>query len=363
MPTALSRRSLIGSVALAGVGTTLAVSAPAYADMSRRSVRLASSPIGAGSTFYDTRALQYLLLAHGYRTNWEQNFAASTVTAVRSLQRAWRLPVTGVGDQATLNVLCSSVSPGTNSYRVFAIQTLLKKHGYHYGDAAAPSMDTHYYNATINVVRTFQLAHGLVVDGLVGPMTWAMLLSPLTVGPAYALQQANTGPAQWTNCGPTSAVAALIAAGKTPRLWGWDALDDSAAVQDFRYRAMGLPNTPAANSKGTWVSHIRRGVGLYGMSATFASLDSALGFARTQRPFLLSGDAHSLPWLTRTRSAVSHWITVIGYNGTSYLAIDPISAVSVAVLHPVSASQLSTYVQNCPKASGTTLDGCAALIG
>lgn len=86
------------------------------------------SGVGPGSVWQDTRAVQYLLLAQGYRTNWETAYGASTRAAVTAYQRAKKLPVTGVADNRTLSGMTPAIGVNGVAYRTWAIQTLLKKH-------------------------------------------------------------------------------------------------------------------------------------------------------------------------------------------------------------------------------------------
>jgi len=62
-------------------------------------------PVRAGSTPFATRQVQARLAAHGYRVVVDGDFGARTADAVRRLQLAARLPVTGAVDSATWWVL------------------------------------------------------------------------------------------------------------------------------------------------------------------------------------------------------------------------------------------------------------------
>ncbi len=59
---------------------------------------------------------------------------------------------------------------------VFAIQYLLRQHGY------ALSVDGIYGAGTTSVVQNFQTAHGLSADGIVGPQTWPLLVIQVQQG-------------------------------------------------------------------------------------------------------------------------------------------------------------------------------------
>ena len=67
----------------------------------------------------------------------------------------------------------SMLRKGSNGASVKALQILLIGNGYSCGTYGA---DGEFGSATDNAVRIYQKAHGLVVDGIVGPATWKKLL-------------------------------------------------------------------------------------------------------------------------------------------------------------------------------------------
>jgi peptidoglycan hydrolase-like protein with peptidoglycan-binding domain len=89
--------------------------------------------------------------------------------------------VTGTPARAYSNAFFHTQSTGNRGVDVQAIQHLLTHHG------QAVSADGVFGSLTANAVRTFQSTHGLTVDGIVGPATWAALV-PL-------LREGNTGSA------------------------------------------------------------------------------------------------------------------------------------------------------------------------
>lgn len=329
-----------------GVGKPMKPNA-ARSPQASNSYTAALPDIGPGARWQDVRALQYLLLSAGFKVaSWESSYGRHTRAAVLGYQRRYNLRGSGVAISTTLACLAAPTVRGQNSYRTFAVQTLLKKHGYRFGDGAAPPMTTVLDANTDALVQTFQTAHGLGTSQ-VGPLTWATLFAAPTSGPVYPLAQAGTGNAQWNNCGPTSAVTLLISRGLQPRQWSWnaDSRFSAAAVQNFRYVAMGVASSAARDAKGTSLAELRSGFATYGLrNVTLQSLAAGLADVRAGSGIMLSGDGHRSPWPTRTLGPVSHWLTVVGFDGTNYLAVDPISAVGSTVLHRVSGAQLNTYV-------------------
>lgn len=304
--------------------------------------------IGPDATWQDVRAVQHLLLAQGFKVaSWETVYGPHTRAAVLAFQRRYNLPGSGIAIAATMARLTLPTSPGQNTYRTYAIQTLLKKHGYRFGQGAAPGMNTVFDANTAALVQGFQTSHGLGGGLPVGPLNWATLFAGPTCGPVYPVAQAGTGPAQWNNCGPASAVALLLSRNTTPKLWAWnaDSAYSAASINRFRYVAMGVPATPTRDGQGTSIAELRRGFGAYGLTNTpWVTLAAGMADVREGYGIILNGDAHRLPWPTRTRGPSGHWITVLGFDGTNYLAVDPISAPGSTILHRISDTQLGTYV-------------------
>ncbi len=73
------------------------------------------------------------------------------------------------------------VGQGSTGENVYSIQLMLQAHGY------SLSIDGDFGPQTAATVKEFQSAHGLGVDGIVGPQTWPVLI--------ITTQQGNTGSA------------------------------------------------------------------------------------------------------------------------------------------------------------------------
>lgn len=304
--------------------------------------------VHAGSPWFDVRALQYLLLSAGFTTNWETAYGSSTAQAVSDYQRKVQLPVTGVGDDATLTKLTPAVSSGNVTYRTYAIQTLLKKHGYWFG-GSAPAMSTTYNATTTSYVRSFQVGHGIGAASFVGESSWPTLFSAKTSGALYPLLQKDTGLAEWANCGPASAISMMITMARVaPRQWGFNIANRSPAINDFRYRAMGVVNTAARNRQGTEFPDFDKAFGSYGLSAWHGGINDTIANAKVGKPSIAGGDAYRLQWGTYAHGPISHWVAVLGWNGTYFLVMDPISTTGTNYIHQMTESQLRYYAATNP---------------
>lgn len=74
--------------------------------------------------------------------------------------------------------------------------------------------------------------------------------------------------------------------------------------------------------------------------------------ARAGNPTVLGGDAYRLPWnnsgYSNVAGPVSHWVALLGWDGTHYLVVDPISHSSKNYVHRVTADQLTWYNADNP---------------
>lgn len=128
-------------------------------------------PLSRGDGGHVVEALQGLLTFSGVRAYVDGDFGAATERAVRQWQAQQGLTVNGVVDDTTWDSLTPRLQKGSSGDAVTVLQKLLTARGYEV------AVDGDFGNQTLNAVTAFQSDRGLTVDGLVGPQTWAALLS------------------------------------------------------------------------------------------------------------------------------------------------------------------------------------------
>ncbi|WP_169787654.1 peptidoglycan-binding protein [Luteipulveratus mongoliensis] len=344
MPASISRRALLGSGALAGAGATLLATAPGAA--AAPNYPMTTFPtLSAGMTGIPVRALRYILFHRGHNCGIGDTYDAGTVSAVRAFQTRRALPVTGIANDATFRKLIGDlalITYGNTSYFVTASQVLLTRQGY--------VMDgTGYYgDKTRRNIWSFQIGHGMAHSDKVSLLTWSTLFGARTSGALYPMLQRDTGTAQWANCGPVVAVATLLHQGKTPTSWTWDVTTRRTAIEKFRYDAMEVAHTTARDKIGTEYPDFVTGFGKYGISLWHGGIEDTLTDARAGRPSIAGGDVFQMPYPVSVSKPTSHWVAVLGYDGTYYLVVDPISAPSVDYVHRLTATHLRKYAATNP---------------
>jgi peptidoglycan hydrolase-like protein with peptidoglycan-binding domain len=127
-----------------------------------------------GDTGPEVFAVQYLLRSHGYNLTPDGIFGPQTNTRVREFQQDKGLQVDGiVGPQTwTRLIQGKNADQGDTGFHVRAIQHLLSdKFDFNV------DVDGIFGPQTDDRVRKFQAAKGLLVDGIVGPVTWKALIT------------------------------------------------------------------------------------------------------------------------------------------------------------------------------------------
>jgi N-acetylmuramoyl-L-alanine amidase len=91
-------------------------------------------------------------------------------------EAAWLSFKARLAGEATMPKPVAQIPPtvkfGSRGEHIRALQKLLNKQGFDSG-----IVDGVFGNTTLAAVKTFQSVKGLVVDGIVGPATWKVLLA------------------------------------------------------------------------------------------------------------------------------------------------------------------------------------------
>jgi len=159
-------------------------------------------------------------------------------------------------------------------------------------------------------------------------------------GQYVPVSQFQGQPNQGEDCGPTSVVTALLAAGVTPRSWNpsrpVDAINRARA--DMGYD----PGWQDPNQFGTNEEDVRVALARNGVSASvvFGDFDATLRHVRGGRPVIMAGNMIDLPW---SGNDVPHFLTVAGYENGQYLVLDPASETRV---YRTSSTVLAAFWDN-----------------
>lgn len=327
---------------LVGAGALALGAVPAAASATTYSVTT-WQPITAASGADRIRALQYLLWAKGIPVTFESTYGTATRASVAAFQRTVPTAPTGFADAYTLSKLCPTLVSGQSAGAVWAMQTLLNRHGY-----TLPLTSTTYSTQLDRNVSAFQAGHALSQAGLCGPKTWQNLFFGPLLPPLVALRQAGTGAAQWTNCGPVSMLSILLSLRKTPTRWDGLAADRAAAVQYLRYTTIGLADTAARNAVGTEFFEMQPAFAKYGVSCYHGGIEDTLRLARAGTASICGGNIFAMPYPKAASGPASHWVAVLGHNGVGYLVADPLTTATSDAIHVLSEAQLRTYAATNP---------------
>ncbi|MEU4380135.1 peptidoglycan DD-metalloendopeptidase family protein [Micromonospora echinofusca] len=147
--------------------------------LANRGITLGSTaPVGStgypsvsqGASGWVPRVIQYLVRARGISVVVDGIYGPGCTASVRSFQSSRGLYADGMVGPITWTALVLPLREGNSGDLVRGLQTALNARG------ASLLVDGGFGSVTASAVRAFQSRNGLVADGLVGPVTWSVLI-------------------------------------------------------------------------------------------------------------------------------------------------------------------------------------------
>jgi peptidoglycan hydrolase-like protein with peptidoglycan-binding domain len=138
-----------------------------------------------GSQGHPIRTLQSLLRAHGHNLTVDGMFGPATEAAVKAFQTSKGMAADGIMSAQTWSALIIQVKKGSSGDAVRGVQEEFQFRAGEPGKGL--KVDGVFGPQTDSTVRGFQHALSLdvssvVVDGIVGPVTWQALVSGMLSG-------------------------------------------------------------------------------------------------------------------------------------------------------------------------------------
>ena len=138
-----------------------------------------------GSQGHPIRTLQFLLRAHGHNLTVDGMFGPATEAAIKAFQTNKGMTADGIMSAQTWSTLIIQVKKGSSGDAVRGVQEEFQFRAGEPGKGL--KVDGIFGPQTDSTVRGFQHALSLdipsvVVDGIVGPVTWQALVSGMLSG-------------------------------------------------------------------------------------------------------------------------------------------------------------------------------------
>ena len=138
-----------------------------------------------GNQGHPIRSLQFLLRAHGHNLTVDGMFGPATEAAVKAFQTSKGMTADGIMSAQTWSALIIQVKKGSSGDAVRGVQEEFQFRAGEPGKGL--KVDGIFGPQTDSTVRSFQHALSLdvpsvVVDGIVGPLTWQALVSGMLSG-------------------------------------------------------------------------------------------------------------------------------------------------------------------------------------
>jgi peptidoglycan hydrolase-like protein with peptidoglycan-binding domain len=136
---------------------------------------------------HPVKTLQFLLRARGQHVAVDGVFGPATDAAVKAFQTSKGLPTTGILNQHTWMALIIQVRSGSTGDAVRGVQEEFQFRNLSGDPSKGVQIDGDFGPQTDAAVRAFQHDLSLdipsvIVDGIVGPVTWQALVSGMLSG-------------------------------------------------------------------------------------------------------------------------------------------------------------------------------------
>jgi peptidoglycan hydrolase-like protein with peptidoglycan-binding domain len=140
-----------------------------------------------GNNGHPIQTLQYLLRARGHHIAVDDVFGSATEAAVKAFQTSKGLAAVGIVSPQTWTALIIQVKKGSSGDAVRGVQEEFQFRNLSGDPSKGLQVDGVFGPQTDSAVRGFQHALSLdiplvVVDGIVGPITWQALVSGMLSG-------------------------------------------------------------------------------------------------------------------------------------------------------------------------------------
>jgi peptidoglycan hydrolase-like protein with peptidoglycan-binding domain len=136
---------------------------------------------------HPVKTVQFLLRERGHHVAVDGVFGPATEAAVKTLQTSKGLPTTGMLDPQTWTTLIIQVRRGSTGDAVRGVQEEFQFRNLSGDPSKGVQIDGDFGTQTDAAVRAFQHDLSLdippvIVDGIVGPVTWQALVSGMLSG-------------------------------------------------------------------------------------------------------------------------------------------------------------------------------------
>lgn len=215
-------------------------------------------------------------------------------------------------------------------------------------------VDGDYGNVTVAAVKKYQSSKGLVADGRSGALTMSKLgvrrvVGSSSSGKLVVIDQMDTGYFSAENCGPTAAVIALVAVGKTPSGYRSTITGNAPVVQNMRVACglspAGQPTKKSVSYYGSDLTDLARGIKATRGAASQVTFAAATDAAAAGKTTILHVNHGKL--LGVSGANYGHYVVARGKDSSGRILVsDPGRAKSIGIKGYSRATLLNALQMN-----------------